>query len=95
MPETADWVDRKRVTWGREHVDMCIRRAMNGEPGWFYAMERGVVLGTPWAEDEGAALLGMTGKPSTVAALQRTAVILGLSFAAFMREPQEVQHGTH
>ena len=95
MPDTADWVDQKRVLWGREHVDMCIRRAMRGEVGWFYAMEGGAVLGTPWTADEGAPLLGLAGSARTVAALQCTEVLMGVSFAAFMREPQEVTDGTY
>ncbi len=48
MPETAKWVDAKRKEHGAEFVNTCIRRAMKGEPGYFYAMEAGHVLGTPW-----------------------------------------------
>lgn len=82
MPQTADFVDRKRVAWGRDHVDDCMRRALRGEPGFFYAMEAGHVRGTPFEEWH------------PVAAHQRAAVLVGASFAAFMREP-EAQGGEH
>ncbi len=75
MPETAKWVDRKRSEYGAEHVNSCIRRAMKGEPGLFYAFERGHVLGTPF--------------PAThpIAEHQAMAVQLGCTFAGFIAEP--------
>lgn len=75
MPETAKWVEAKRQELGAEHVNGCIRRAMKGEPGLFYAMERGHVLGTPF--------------PSThpIAADQALAVQLGCTFAGFIATP--------
>ncbi len=78
MPETAQWVDRKRKEYGADHVNQCIRRAMKGEPGHFYAMERGHVLGTPF--------------PSThpIAKDQAMAVQLGCTFAGFIAEPAAV-----
>ena len=83
MPETANWVDRMRVEMGKPHVNECIRRALAGEPGYFYAMERGQVLGTPF--------------PAThpIHDDQRLAIILGCKFAAFIREPKKAQHGTN
>ncbi len=85
MPETADWVDQKRVEWGRDYVDQCIRRALKGEPGWFYAIENGKVLGTPWPVDAAAAVID--GGKRSVAQMQQAAILLGASFAGFMREP--------
>ena len=86
MPDTADWIDAKRAQWGRAYVDECLARAMAGEAGFFYAMERGHVVGTPWAMDKLPALAG--GKaPRTVAEAQRLALMLGGSFAVFMRQP--------
>lgn len=75
MPETAKWVDRQRAEYGADHVNQCIRRAMKGEPGQFYAIERGHVLGTPF--------------PSThpVAEWQDFAIMTGSSFAGFIAEP--------
>lgn len=75
MPETAKWVDQKRQEFGAEFVNGCIRRALKGEPGHFYAMERGHVLGTPF--------------PAThpVDKDQKYAVIMGCTFAGFIADP--------
>lgn len=75
MPETAKWVEAKRTEYGAEHVNACIKGAMKGQPGLFYAIERGHVLGTPF--------------PSThpIAADQALAVQLGCTFAGFIAEP--------
>ena len=75
MPETAKWVDEKRQAWGTQHVNACIREGMAGKPGFFYAMERGLFLGTPF--------------PSThpVAQDQNFAVMCGCKFAAFIAVP--------
>ena len=74
MPETAKWVDAKRKEVGAEFVNTCIRRAMKGEPGYFYAMERGHVLGTPW--------------PAThpVANDHNYAILMGCTFAGFIAQ---------
>lgn len=85
MPETAKWVDQKRQELGAEFVNGCIRRALKGEPGFFYAMERGHVLGTPF--------------PAThpVAKDQEYAVTMGCSFAGFIATPAAPggNDGTH
>ena len=75
MPETAKWVDEKRREHGAAFVNGCIRRAMKGEPGFFYAIERGHVLGTPF--------------PPThpVAQDQQYAVTYGCTFAGFIATP--------
>lgn len=75
MPETANWVERMRQERGAAFVNDCIRRAIKGEPGLFYAIERGHVLGTPF--------------PAThaIAADQNMAVALGCTFAGFMATP--------
>lgn len=80
MPDTADWVARKRLDWGKDHVNNCLRRATVGkEPGYFYALERGRVVGTPFPADHPAA------------DAQRYAVLHGCTFAVFMLEPGAVQ----
>lgn len=78
MPETAKWVEDKRREWGADHVNACIRRALKGEPGLFYALERGHVLGTPF--------------PAThpIDQWQRHAVCTGSEFAAFIAEPTQM-----
>ena len=77
MPKTAEWVDRTRQELGAAHVNGMIRRAMQGEPGCFYAFERGHVLGTPF--------------PATdpMHEWQAKAVLLGSTFAGFIRSPEK------
>lgn len=85
MPRTAEWVDRQRLEYGKEHVNACIKRSLAGEQGWFYALERGHVLGTPYA----------AGAPE--ADMARLAVVMGVEFAGFIRPPTApaVQANTH
>jgi hypothetical protein len=75
MPKTAEWIDARRAEWGIDHVNGCLRKALAGQAGWFYAMERGHVLGTPFPAT------------SEVHADQQLAVALGCAFAAFMARP--------
>lgn len=72
MPETAIFVDSKRKEFGLAFVNGCIKDAMAGKPGRFYAMEAGHVLGTPF--------------PVThpIADSQKIAIMLGAKFAAFI-----------
>jgi hypothetical protein len=59
MPRVWEEIEGKRAQWGAEHVADCIRRGMAGQPGWFYAFERGHVVGTPFSNDlELCALVG-------------------------------------
>lgn len=85
MPETAKWVEDKRQEYGADHVNACIRRALKGEPGLFYAIEAGHVLGTPF--------------PAThpMCDWQKYAVATACKFAGFMATPAEVGgvDGTH
>jgi hypothetical protein len=84
MPRTAEWVDRMRAEHGRAYVNEQIRLALAGEPGHFYAIERGQVLGTPF--------------PSThpIDQEQRLAVLVGALFAGFIRTPEQGStDGTH
>ncbi|MBV7427291.1 MULTISPECIES: hypothetical protein [unclassified Acidovorax] len=82
MPETADFVDRKRAEWGRAYVDDCLKRALAGEPGYFYAIEGGHVMGTPWGMPAGG-----IGRDLCMARWQALALMIGATFAVFMREP--------
>ena len=77
MPDTAKWVEDKRKEYGPEFVNRCIRGALKGEPGLFYAIEKGHVLGTPFpATDWRNHYQGL-------------AVVNGSTFAAFIAEPSE------
>lgn len=75
MPLTAEWVDRQRAAYGAGHVNACIKAAMDGVPGRFYAMEAGHVLGAPWPAT------------SPIAEDHRMALVFGCSFAAFIAQP--------
>lgn len=76
MPETAKWVDQQRQELGVEYVNGCLRRALSGEPGLFWAIERGHVLGTP----------APVGTP--MGDTQRWAVVMGTTFAGFIAQPE-------
>lgn len=49
LPAVARLVLDKRREFGQAHVAECWRRGMAGEPGWFFAREGAVAIGTPWA----------------------------------------------
>lgn len=51
MPSVAALVDERRKLDGVEWVNDCIKRAIRGEPDYFYAFEAGHVLGTPFRSD--------------------------------------------
>lgn len=48
MPKVAELVAQQRRRRGDAFIVECQRRGMGGEPGWFYAWEAGVCVGTPW-----------------------------------------------
>lgn len=51
MPRVADLIKRQRAALGDDHVNECWRRGVvGGEPGWFFAWERGLGVGAPWPE---------------------------------------------
>lgn len=86
MPAVAKLIAEKRRTMGPAHVAECFRRGMAGEPGWFFAREGALAIGTPWADDPAMALFA------------QQAVKPGQALV-FIRQPvqapaQEVAHGT-
>ena len=87
MPETAKWVAQQRELHGNDWVTHCIRRAKAGEPGHFYALEAGHVLGTPFPASH------------PFHAAQQYAVMYGIKFAGFIAQPSKRlykdSHGTH
>lgn len=51
MPGVARLMREKRSAFGDAHVDECWRRGvMQLEPGWFFAREGALAVGTPWPE---------------------------------------------
>ena len=83
MPTVTEQVEAWRSEYGTKYVNDCIMRSMRGEPGLFFAMENGHVIGTP------ASPLDV--QPFSV---QGYALLLG-GGAAFIRAPKESDHGTH
>ena len=52
MPGVARLMREKRAELGNEWVDTCWKRGVLGqEPGWFYAAEGALAVGTPWADE--------------------------------------------
>lgn len=50
MPTVAKMMSEYRLRWGAAHVAQCWRHGMAGEPGWFFAREGAIAVGTPWDE---------------------------------------------
>ena len=84
MPTVAQQVNAWRGQYGRAWVNGCIKRGLTGEPGWFFAMEGGHVLGTPARAMDVEAF-----------SVQGFALLMGGRGAAFIREPQGSKHATH
>ena len=52
MPGVARLVAEKRRLLGDAHVAECWRRGVvELEPGWFFAREGAIAIGTPWGDD--------------------------------------------
>jgi len=53
MPGVAKRLAALRAELGAEHVKLCWERGfIQREPGWFYAREGSLAIGTPWADPE-------------------------------------------
>lgn len=51
MPGVAKQIATRRAELGREWVNLCWQRGViEGLPGWFYAAEGGLAVGTLWVE---------------------------------------------
>ena len=52
MPGVAKLIAEKRRALGAEWVNTCWRAGViDGKPGWFYAAEGALAVGTPWPDD--------------------------------------------
>lgn len=51
MPGVARLMREQRRLHGEAHLAECWRRGMAGEPGFFFAREGAVAIGTPSADD--------------------------------------------
>lgn len=51
MPGVARLIKEKRQQLGDEHVSLCWQRGViERQPGWFFAREGALAVGTPWDE---------------------------------------------
>lgn len=76
MPQTAAFVDARRAEYGVEWVNRCIAEGhKHKRAGWFYAVEAGHVLGTPWPPADAV------GQLATIAAA------MGSGFICIVRPP--------
>lgn len=48
MPGLAKLMKDRRKEHGAAFINECWTRGMAGEPGWFFAREGVVAIGTPW-----------------------------------------------
>jgi len=49
MPVVTRLVREKRALFGNDHVNECWKRGvLMREPGWFFAREGSLAVGTPW-----------------------------------------------
>ena len=52
MPGVARLIREKRQKLGEAHVSLCWQRGVvDMEPGWFFAREGALAVGTPWGDD--------------------------------------------
>lgn len=52
MPGVARLIAEKRRALGNEWVNTCWKNGVvQGQPGWFYAAEGALAVGTPWPDD--------------------------------------------
>ncbi len=52
MPGVARLMAEKRAQHGNAHVDECWKRGvLQLEPGWLFAREGALAVGTPWGDD--------------------------------------------
>ena len=52
MPGVARIMADKRAQLGDDHVNECWKRGvLKQEPGWFFAREGALMVGTPWPDD--------------------------------------------
>jgi hypothetical protein len=83
MPGLGALIQEKRETYGANWVAECWRRGvLMGEPGWFFARQGSVSVGTPPSVDEGLLVLAFS-------EIYATQVFL------YMLAPKDGPHGTH
>ena len=60
MPKVARLMRERRAQVGAAHVNECWKRGViDLEPGWFFAREGALAVGTPWGDAEMANFAAM------------------------------------
>lgn len=81
MPGVAQQITERRKQYGDAHVDLCWRKGViEGEPGWFFAREGALAVGT------------IDGRDEQMWAFMLQRLESGMC-AIYMREPEGGQHG--
>ena len=96
MPGLARLMREKRALWGDAHVNECWRRGVVlREPGWLFAIEGALAIGTP-DDDARLAWFASLGRPSWVSGTgsKRAEVVTPDMVLLDMREP-ETHRGAH
>jgi hypothetical protein len=83
MPGLGALIQEKRELYGAKWVAECWRMGvLEGEPGWFFARQGSVSVGTPPSVDEGLLVLAFSEAFATQVFL-------------YMLAPKDGPHGTH
>ena len=78
MPGVARLVKEKRAQLGEAFVNECWQRGvMRGEPGWFFAREGTLAVGTPWDAGDAAMANFAAAQVSSTQALLCLAIPVG------------------
>jgi hypothetical protein len=83
MPGTARLIAVYRRQLGDAFVTECIKRGLAGEPGWFFAREGTLALGTPFPTDDATLTNFAAAWVTTTQAL------------VMLRNPSEADRGAH
>lgn len=85
MPGVTRLIADRRKEVGAQWVSECWRRGVvQGEPGWFYAAEQGLAVGTLWTDAAQAVQAGWQVAQSVPGATLQPVLVL---------KPREVAHG--
>jgi hypothetical protein len=103
MPQVAAQLAEYREAGEGAHIDMCWHRGvLRGEPGWFFAKEGAVTVGTPFDERGPYSVVGAMERAafaSTGALLQLADLPVGRELIPCLsdkqRRIQELLHGAH
>jgi hypothetical protein len=78
MPGVARLVAEKRRDLGNAHVNACWKSGVvDGKPGFFYAVEGPLAVGTPWDQEVVSLYQGLPGASKAMVFMRTEAVAHG------------------